>query len=349
MQISVNFVQTVLVVEALMQREELEFTAEDLLHVSSQWEFPAGKPDPFSIPRHRGYVLGRPILPLFQIRGPGPRPRSSFSEEVSDLFEGTSAELQRLLEEAEGESSGSSESSSSSWDGNEEIMAPKVRTLWKGQAPRIEPPMLPEAPDLSMLVPAEDQSITPSSMAGAGSATGNPELWAPQFTSVELGKQVTSADTSKDYETCVALGNAVMLPQDVTNHAAETTTEFGGKLVMLGAQASAFLFQRAVSTSLRLKQGTMDLKKANQKANNLEKELKLGVHMDRQSPNSQMKRSTVEIATLQWNQAQQEASDLKAFACGEVYKKLFDRAFERAGDVYERLLAELRSGIFQEG
>ncbi|GFZ19654.1 hypothetical protein Acr_28g0003590 [Actinidia rufa] len=217
MQVSVNFVRTVLAVEALMQREGLEFTVEDLFHVycvvkprknpetqmlegnhylrlrkpnqpqtrlvtdspdkdqylndfiwiSGQWEFPVNEPDLFSVPRHRGYVpvgfnrrfwrrsdrcsaaisavnncgrsrkvsdlLGyiplyrytiplraarqeRPVLPPLQIRGPGSRPRSSLSDEVSDLFEGTSAELRRLLEEAEGESSGSSESSSSSWD-----------------------------------------------------------------------------------------------------------------------------------------------------------------------------------------------------------------------------------------
>jgi len=106
MQVSVNFVRTVLAVEALMRREHLEFTADDLLHVyclvkprrnpetlvlegnhylrlrqpnqpqtrlvtdspdkdqylndfiwvSGQWEFPDNEPDPFSIPRHRGYV-----------------------------------------------------------------------------------------------------------------------------------------------------------------------------------------------------------------------------------------------------------------------------------------------------
>ncbi|GFZ09193.1 hypothetical protein Acr_20g0010010 [Actinidia rufa] len=276
----------------------------------------------------------------------GPRLRSLLSDEVSDLFEGTSG---GFSEEAEGKSSGSSELSSSSWDvdlgdegldeeaevedgkkvgqvsttaplvpvplvlvpepinlpssnfdiaivkpreivehsyshsgssssdsqGNEEIMAPKVRTLGKGQALRIEPPMLPKAPNLSMPILAEDQSIVPSSMAG---------------------------------------GNAVMLPQDVEDHAAETTAEFGGKLVMLGAQA-----------------------------NNLEKELK--------QTKSELAdaRSTAKITTLQRNQAQQEASDLKAFACGEVYKKLFDRAFERAGDVYERQLAKLCPDIFQEG
>ena len=121
--------------------------------------------------------------------------------------------------------------------------------------------MLTGIPDSSTLNPAEDQSVAPSSLAGgkrkgkqptegtsrqkrgkgAGSATGTPELWAPQFTSVELGKHVTFADTSKDHETCVALGNAMMLPQDVADHAAESAAEFGGKLVMLGAQVSAFV------------------------------------------------------------------------------------------------------------
>ncbi|GFY97537.1 hypothetical protein Acr_12g0000780 [Actinidia rufa] len=473
MQVSVNFVRTVLAVEALMQREGLEFTAKDLLHVycvvkprknpetqmlegnhylclrkpnqpqtrlvtdspdkdqylndfiwvSGQWEFPTSEPDTFSVPRHKGYVpigfngrfwrrsdrcsaaisavnncrrsrkvsdllgyaplyrytiplratrQGHPVLPPLQVHGQGPRPRCSLSNEVSDLFKGTSAELRRLLEEAEGESSDSSESSSSNLDvdlgderldeeakvedgkevdqvpiaaplvpvplvlvsnpinlpssdsdiviveprevvehsyshsgssssgsqGNEETMAPKVRILGKRQAPRIKLAMPPEAPDSSMLVPVEDQS-----------ATGPPELWTPQFTAVELGKHVTSADTSRDHETCVALGNAVMLPQDVANHAVETTVEFGGKLVMVGAQVSTLV--------LRVP------------------------HLDA--------RSAAEIATLQWNQAQQETLDLKAFACGEVYKKLFDCAFERARDVYERQLAELRPGVFQEG
>ena len=120
MQISVNFVRTVLAVEALMLRENLEFTAEDLLHVyclvkprrnpetqvlegnhylrlrqpnqpqtrlvtdspdkdqylndfiwvSGQWEFPANEPDPFSVPRHRGYVpvgAKRCLYPCFNL------------------------------------------------------------------------------------------------------------------------------------------------------------------------------------------------------------------------------------------------------------------------------------------
>ena len=87
----------------------------------------------------------------------------------------------------------------------------------------------------------------------------------------------------------------------------------------------------------------MDLKKANLKANNLEKELK--------PTKAELvdARSATEIATAQRNQAQQEASDLKAIACSKVYKKIFDRAFERARDVYEKQLAKLRLEIFQEG
>ncbi|GFY85505.1 hypothetical protein Acr_04g0002430 [Actinidia rufa] len=472
MQVSVNFVRTVLAVEALMQREGLEFTAEDLFHVycvvkprrtpvtqmlegnhylrlrkpnqpqtrlvtdsldkdqylndfiwvSGQWEFPADEPDPFSIPRHRGYVpigfnrrfwrrsdrcsaaisavnnygrsrrvsdllgyvplyrytipfrtarQGRLVLPPLQIRGPGSRPRSSLSDESSSSWDIDLGD-EALNEEAEVEDGEEVDQvpaafplvpsplvlgpepinlPSSDSDLNAEIMAPKVRILGKKQVPVIEPPTLPEAPVSSTPAPAKDQSIASSLMGGkrkgkqpvegtsrpkrgkgVGSASGTPELWAPQFAAVELGKQVTSADTSKDHETCVALGNAVMLPQDIVDHAAETTTEFGGKLVMLGAQ----LFQWAVSSSLRLKQGVVDLKKANQKANSLEKELK-----QTQSKLADAW-SAAEIMILQRNHAQQEAFDLKAFAYGEVYKKLFDRAFKRARDVSHLIISRGR-------
>ncbi|GFZ03497.1 hypothetical protein Acr_16g0001210 [Actinidia rufa] len=232
MQISVNFVRTVLVVEALMQREGLEFTAEDLLHVYCVVK-PTKNPETQMLEGFNSRFwrrsdrcsaaisAGRPVLPPLQVRGQSPRPRSSLSNEVSDLFEGISAELRRLLEEAEGKSSNSSESSSFSWDVNlgdedldeeveiedgeevnhsdsdvviieprevvehsysrsgssslvlkERTMAPKVRVLGKGQAPRTEPARLPEVPDSSVPVPAEDQSIAPSSMAG-GKRKGN--------------------------------------------------------------------------------------------------------------------------------------------------------------------------------
>ncbi|GFS29533.1 hypothetical protein Acr_00g0007130 [Actinidia rufa] len=287
MQISVNFVQTVLAVEALMQREgkpnqpQMRLVTDspnkdqylnDFVGVSGRWEFPTGEPDLYSVPRRRGYVpvgfnscfwrrsdrcsaaistvnnygrsrkvsdlldyvplyrytillratrQGHPVLPPLQIRSQEPINLPSSDSDIAIV------EPREVVEHSYSHSGSSS--FRLQWD--EEIMAPKVRILGKGQALRIEPPLPPEAPSLTMSILAEDQSIAPSSM------------------------------------TYIALGNAVMLPQDVANHAAETTTEFGGKLVILGAQ-------RAVSTSLQLKQGVVDLKKANQKANSLEKELK---------------------------------------------------------------------------
>ncbi|GFZ15663.1 hypothetical protein Acr_25g0000720 [Actinidia rufa] len=278
----------------------------DFIWVSGQWEFPADEPDPFSVPRHRGYVL--------------------VGLDSTDTFGGGTIsvrpQLALLLEEAEGESSGSSESSSSSWDidlGDEglneeaEVEDGEEVDQVRAAVPLVPAPLVlvPEPINLSSsdsnIAIVEPREIVEHSYShSSSSSSGTPELWSPQFAAVELNKQVTSADSSKDHETCVALGNAVMLLQDVADHVAETTTEFGGKLVMLGAQW-------VVSSSLRLK-GAMDLKKANQKANNLEKEL---------------------------TQTKSELVD--------VYKKLFDRAFERAGDVDERQLAELYPNIFQEG
>ncbi|GFY95164.1 hypothetical protein Acr_10g0005490 [Actinidia rufa] len=307
----------------------------DFIWVSGQWEFPADEPYPFSVPRHRGYVpvgfnrrfwrrSDRCSAAISAVNNYG-RPAESPIYSVTSPYTGTSAELRRLLEEAEGESSGSSESSSSSWDidlgdealneeaevkdGEEVDQVPVAVPLVPAPLVLVpEPINLPSSDSDVAIVepreiiehsstpaPAEDQSIAPSLMGGkrkgkqpaegtsqpkrgkgAGSAAGTPELWAPQFAAVELGKQVTSADTSKDHETCVALGNAVILPQDVADHAAETTTEFGGKFIMLGAQA-----------------------------NSLEKELK--------QTKSELTdaRSAAEIAILQRNHAQEEASDLK--------------------------------------
>ncbi|GFY94694.1 hypothetical protein Acr_10g0000790 [Actinidia rufa] len=349
MQVLVNFVRTVLAVEALMQREGLEFTAEDLLHV---------------------YCVVKPRRPrCLKVRGQAPRPRSSLSDEVSDLFEGTSVKLRRLLEEAEGESSDSSESSSSSWDvdlgdegldekaevedseevdqvpaaaplvlvpnliilpssdsditivklrevvehsythsdssssgsrGNEEAMAPKVRILGKGQAPRIELARFPKVPDSSIPISNEDQSVAPSSMAG-GKRKGK------QPTEGTSRQKRRKGAGSRDLRRA---GQCRDAPTRCCGSRRRDHGRVRGKLVMLGAQ-------RAVSTSLLLKQGAMDLNKANQKANSLEKELK------QTKAELADARSTAEIATLQRNQAQQEASDLKAFACGARYIKSY--------------------------
>ena len=49
---------------------------------------------------------------------------------------------------------------------------------------------------------------------------------------IQLERQVMTADTSKDHETYLALGNAIMLPQDVADLAAESMEDFRDLLIM---------------------------------------------------------------------------------------------------------------------
>ncbi|GFY91472.1 hypothetical protein Acr_07g0016680 [Actinidia rufa] len=58
------------------------------------------------------------------------------------------------------------------------------------------------------------------------------ELWAPKFATVELRKQVTNANTSRDHGTCLALENTIMLPQDVADLAVEESEEFRDKMII---------------------------------------------------------------------------------------------------------------------
>ncbi|GFZ15752.1 hypothetical protein Acr_25g0001610 [Actinidia rufa] len=282
----------------------------DWVEGEGQWEFPANDSNLYSVPRHRGYVpVGfnarfwrrrsdrcsdaisavnncRRSCKVYDLLGYAPMPRSSLSDEVSDLFEGASTKLRRLLKEAKGESSDSSESSSSSWDvdlGNEgegeeaEVEDGEKVDQVPAAAPLVPvpiaiPPVEPQdvepiiapsldsdhAEDIAIVKPKEvvehsyDNSNSSSSnsmvneeamapkvrILGKGQAARDDSSKHPEFTAVELGKYATFADTSKDHETCVPLGNAVMLSQDVADHADETPVEFGGKLVMLGAQSS---------------------------------------------------------------------------------------------------------------
>ncbi|PSS33112.1 Stress response protein [Actinidia chinensis var. chinensis] len=119
-------------------------------------------------------------------------------------------------------------------------MVPKLRNLGKKKAAKASPAQPTLALVLSLQSPPEVLPNIPSSHVL--------ELWAPKFVVVELGKQVTNADTSRDHETCLALGNVVMLPQDS--------------------------LQRAVANSDRMKKYSNDLKKANHKTPAFKAELK---------------------------------------------------------------------------
>ncbi|GFZ11576.1 hypothetical protein Acr_22g0009740 [Actinidia rufa] len=100
-------------------------------------------------------------------------------------------------------------------------ITPRQRALGKKKAARDD--LAKQIPDLTLalLSPPRDYSGT-------------------IFATVDLRKQVTTGNTSKDHKACLALRNAIMLPQDVVDLAAEDSEEFGGRLVMMDAQNTEF-------------------------------------------------------------------------------------------------------------
>ncbi|GFY91252.1 hypothetical protein Acr_07g0014480 [Actinidia rufa] len=119
-------------------------------------------------------------------------------------------------------------------------MVPKLRNLGKKKAVEASPAHPAPAQILALPSPLK--------------------LWAPKFATVKLGKQVTNADTSKDHDTYLAMGNVAILPQDVTDLAAEGSEEFS--------------LQQAVANSDCMNKYSNDLKKVNQKAHAFKGELK---------------------------------------------------------------------------
>ncbi|GFY96794.1 hypothetical protein Acr_11g0011000 [Actinidia rufa] len=182
----------------------------------------------YTIP-HRADHRGQPRLPPLRIHDQALRQRSSFSIEVSNFIEGSTAELRQLREDTEGESTGSSGSnsldSSSSWD-----------------------------VDLGGDEEERDEDAEVEKRKGRQPTEGT--------SCQKKGKGI-------DHETYVALGNAIILLQDVVDLTTEDSEKFACKLLMMGAQ----LLQQAMATSACLKKHTTDLKKANQKIHGLEKEL----------------------------------------------------------------------------
>ncbi|GFZ16977.1 hypothetical protein Acr_26g0002470 [Actinidia rufa] len=65
-----------------------------------------------------------------------------------------------------------------------------------------------------------------------------PELWVLELTISKLGRQVTIADSSWENDTCLALAQFVMLPQDVADLAAKDVMEVGSLMVMQYIQES---------------------------------------------------------------------------------------------------------------
>ncbi|GFS31279.1 hypothetical protein Acr_00g0016580 [Actinidia rufa] len=283
--------------------------ATPVLHrlVLGQWEFPADEPNPFSVPRYRGYIpvgfnarfwrrsdqcsaaisavnncgrtrkvsnllsyiplyrytiphrsahQGLPVLLPLRICDQTPKPRSSLSDEVSDLFERTLAELRRLRKKDEGENSDSSESSSSSWDvdlgdeGRDEEAEVK-----DGKEVDQIPVVVPLGLVLVAIPPAQphdlDHIIVPS----------------------------LDLDCTNDI--------AIVKPWEVVehsyNHSSSSSSSFGGD-------------EEEMAPKVRI----------------------LGKGQATRDEPAKHPKTGAKIATLQWNQAQQEAFNLKAFASGEL-------------------------------
>ncbi|GFS33558.1 hypothetical protein Acr_00g0029260 [Actinidia rufa] len=98
---------------------------------------------------------------------------------------------------------------------------------------------------------------------GEMSLGADSELWRPEFSACELGRQVTTADSARDHNTNVPLARAVMLPNDVAALSEETSKTMRSLLVMQHVQS-------------------VELKRAKKKVGNMESELnKPGSHWEK--------------------------------------------------------------------
>ncbi|GFY88831.1 hypothetical protein Acr_06g0007710 [Actinidia rufa] len=218
----------------------------------------------------------------------------------NNLVNHTVAKLKRHKEEVEGESTGSSNSSSSnsssSWDidlravgekEDEDALEPILVSSSDLEATD-DLHFLKVGPIVKLLIehflkvgPTIKLLIEYSFNQGGSSGFSSEEEVNMAPKQQALGKKRASEDEptkqtpdpvptlpSLDHETCLALGNDVMLPQDVVELADEDSEGYRGRLIMMGAQVSTY------GTSKRMKKHTTYLKKANQRIHALEKELK---------------------------------------------------------------------------
>ncbi|GFZ14631.1 hypothetical protein Acr_24g0008210 [Actinidia rufa] len=244
MQVLMNFVRTVLAVDALMKREDKEFTTKDLLHIycivrprrNSETHMYKGFNARFwwrsnrcaaaiiAVNNYRrthnvvelfGYVLSYyHTIPYRADRReqPRPPPLRIYVDLGGDVGN----------EEAEVE------------DGKEVNQVPAIAT--PAQILGVEPILVQSSNSKAVgdldfpKVQLATREIIEHSF-NQGDRLG--------FSSREE-EEVTSTNTSKDHETCIALGNAIMLPQDVVD-LAEDSKVFGGRLLMMGAQSLGLL------------------------------------------------------------------------------------------------------------
>ncbi|GFZ19766.1 hypothetical protein Acr_28g0004710 [Actinidia rufa] len=97
-------------------------------------------------------------------------------------------------------------------------------------------------------------------VGSASTPTSAPDFWNPELSIEELGCCVTHDDNSRDFEACLVVAQAAMLPRDVTEFKKEDGVMVCSKSIMKNLQ--------------REKKGSYDLMKAQTKATILEGELR---------------------------------------------------------------------------
>ncbi|GFZ15729.1 hypothetical protein Acr_25g0001380 [Actinidia rufa] len=105
---------------------------------------------------------------------------------------------------------------------------------------------------------------------GEMSLTAVVELWKPEFSAIELGRQVTVVDSTQDHDTIVALAQAIMLPNDIAALSEEDNEMMRSLLVKQHVQS----LQREMAISDRMVEHSTELKRAKKKMGSLESELK---------------------------------------------------------------------------
>ena len=72
----------------------------------------------------------------------------------------------------------------------------------------------------------------PRQKVGETSSIAATEFWKPKFSTCELGRQLTEANSVQDYDTSLALARAIMLSNDVATLSKETSKTMRSLLVM---------------------------------------------------------------------------------------------------------------------
>ncbi|GFZ18311.1 SEC12P-like 2 protein [Actinidia rufa] len=186
--------------------------------------------------------------------------------------------------------------------------------------------------DTSRVAPPKSPRRRGTSLAFLPSSSVNAELWKPDFSTAELGKQVTVADSTKDHDTNLALAQAIMLPKDVANVAEECSKEIRDLL-------------------------SAEIKKSKNKISSLEKQAKLDSEaaekaklefavavQGRDASYAAVTEARGEVASIQ-EQLDKALGQLKKVSCGPVFERVYNRGINRAGDNYDNQLAELRPAV----